>query len=326
MRFGTVTLIGRTNVGKSTFLNWALGERLAITSPLPQTTRDALLGVLTRPDAQLAFLDTPGLHQPRTELGRRMNVSAYDSLTRADVVVMVTDIEAKTKAVLAKVLHGATAGGPGPDSIRPGDAEILKEIARYQGARKVLLINKVDRVRDKAQLLPMLEAYQAALPFDAMVPTSLTHPTNLDVALEEISRLLPEAPRGYEPDTLTNRPVLFFAREYVREAILNQLGREVPHAVAVTIDKTEDSAQLFRVQATIHVEKTGQRKIMVGEGGSRIKVIGTAARLRLEELVEKKVYLELFVRITPQWKDTPRKLKELGYDETSGTPPNGEDS
>jgi len=323
MRFGTVTLIGRTNVGKSTFLNWALGERLAITSPLPQTTRDALLGILTRPDAQLAFLDTPGLHQPRTELGRRMNVSAYDSLTRADVVVMLTDIDPKSKAEMAKARY--IPGAPAADALRAGDREILTEIARYEQARKVLLVNKVDRVRDKNQLLPMLEAYQAALPFDAIVPMSVLRNTNLDVALGEISQLLPEAPAGYEADTLTNRPVLFFVREFVREAILNQLGREVPHAVAVTIDRAEDAKQIFRVQATIHVEKTGQRKIVVGEGGSRIKAIGTAARLRLEEMLEKKVYLELFVRISPLWKDTPRKLKELGYDET-GVGPEGEQS
>jgi GTPase len=309
MRFGTVTLIGRTNVGKSTFLNWALGERLAITSPLPQTTRDSLLGVLTRPEAQIAFLDTPGLHRPRTELGRRMIVSAYDSLLSADVIVMVTDV-GKAEKVVAGVV---------PRTIQPGDEEILAELGKHERARKILLINKVDTLKDKAKLLPTLEAYQATGLFESLLPVSCTRMTNLESALAEIASHLPEAPPGYEADVLTNRPTLYFVREYVREAVLNQLGREVPHAVAVSVDQAVDGPTLFRVQATIHVEKLGQRKIVVGQGGSRIKEIGTAARLRLEKLIEKKVHLELYVRITPRWKDTPRKLNELGYDESHGS-------
>jgi GTPase len=309
MRFGTVTLIGRTNVGKSTFLNWALGERLAITSPLPQTTRDALLGVVTRPEAQIAFLDTPGLHRPRTELGRRMNLSAYDSLRAADVIVMVTDLGSPARS----------APGTEPSLLRPGDEEILTEVAKYERARRILLVNKVDTLKNKPQLLPILEAYGARGLFETMIPISCTRKTNLEEALEEIAKRLPEGPPSYEADTLTNRPTLYFVREYVREAILNQLGREVPHAVAVSIDQAEEQAALLRVQATIHVEKVGQRKIVVGQGGSRIKEIGTAARLRLEELLEKKVHLELYVRISEAWKDTPRKLSELGYEQSHGS-------
>jgi GTPase len=309
MRFGTVTLIGRTNVGKSTFLNWALGERLAITSPLPQTTRDALLGVVTRPEAQIAFLDTPGLHRPRTELGRRMNVSAYDSLLTADVIVMITDAGAPAR----------TTPGTEPNLMRPGDHEILDELRKHERARRILLVNKVDTVKNKPQLLPMLEAYSNTGLFETLVPMSCTRQTNLEQALTEIANRLPEAPAAYEPDTLTNRPTLYFVREYVREAILNQLGREVPHAVAISIDEAIEQPEILRVQATIHVEKLGQRKIVVGQGGSRIKEIGIAARLRLEQLLEKKVHLELYVRISPAWKDTPRKLNELGYEESHGT-------
>jgi GTP-binding protein Era len=312
MRFGTVTLVGRTNVGKSTFLNWALGQRLAIASPLPQTTRDTLLGVATRGDAQIAFLDTPGLHRPRTELGRRMNAAALDASRSADLVVMVTDVsQAPARELPPEV---ATR----PAAIRPGDEELFAELRRNEGQRRILLINKVDLAKDKTRLLPMLEAYEKEGLFEALVPISLLREVNLDVAMNEIASRLPEGPPGYESDVLTNRPVLFFVREYIREAILNQLRSEVPHAVAVSIDQANEQADRFRLAATIHVEKIGQRKIVVGQGGERIKAIGIAARKRIEELVEKKVHLELFVRVSPRWKDMPRQLTELGYDAGTG--------
>lgn len=312
MRFGTVTLVGRTNVGKSTFLNWALGQRLAIASPLPQTTRDTLLGVATRGDAQIAFLDTPGLHRPRTELGRRMNSAALEASRSADLVVMLTDVaQAPTRELPPEVAAQPTV-------IRPGDAELFSELRRNEGQRRILLINKVDLAKDKTRLLPILEAYQAEGLFEALVPISLLREVNLDVAMDEIANRLPEGPPGYDSDVLTNRPVLFFVREYIREAILNQLRSEVPHAVAVSIDQAHEQADRFRLAATIHVEKIGQRKIVVGQGGERIKAIGTAARKRIEELVEKKVHLELFVRVSPRWKDMPRQLTELGYDAGAG--------
>lgn len=312
MRFGNVALVGRTNVGKSTFLNRVLGEPLAITSPLPQTTRDTLLGVASHGESQLAFIDTPGLHRPRTELGRRMNRSAFESLRAADVVVLVTDVwPAPPKAIRSVIDPSAPSHW-----IRPGDLEIVREIASVEKPC-VLVVNKVDLAKDKSQLLPMLEAYSALHPFAALVPTSIRRDVGVAGALDEIERLLPEGPPGYDADTLTNRPVLYFVREYVREAVLNQLDREVPHAVAVTIDRADESPELLRIAATIHVEKVGQRKIVVGAGGSRIKELGTAARLRIAELVGKKVHLELFVRVSDQWKDIPRQLAELGYDSES---------
>ncbi len=311
MRFGTVALVGRTNVGKSTFLNAALGEPLAITSPLPQTTRDALLGVMRRGDAQLAFLDTPGLHRPRTELGRRMNTAAYESARSADVVVFMTD-------VWDKVPKGSITGtAPSPlhnPWIRPGDREVIETLTSFAPGPRVLLINKVDLVRDKQLLLPMLDAYSKAYEFEALIPTSVVRDDGLGTALDEIARLLPEGPAGFDEETLTNRPVLFFVREYVREAVLRQCEREVPHAVAVSIDRADESPRLLRLSATIHVEKVGQRKIVVGQGGERIKAIGMASRERIEALIDKKVHLELFVRVTPHWKDVPRQLAELGYE------------
>ncbi len=313
MRFGTVALVGRTNVGKSTLLNAVLGEPLAITSPLPQTTRDALLGVMRRGDAQIAFLDTPGVHRPRTELGRRMNTAAYESARSADVVVLMTDMWDKAPK------GSITGTSPSPlhnPWIRPGDREVIETLATFAPGPRVLLINKVDLVRDKQLLLPMLEAYSKAYEFEALVPTSVLNNDGVDIALDEIARLLPEGPAGFDDETLTNRPVLFFVREYVREAVLRQCEREVPHAVAVSIDRADESARLLRLSATIHVEKVGQRKIVVGQGGERIKSIGTAARERIESLVDKKVHLELFVRVTPHWKDMPRQLAEMGYEAT----------
>ncbi|NLE87971.1 MAG: GTPase Era [Myxococcales bacterium] len=315
MRFGTVALVGRTNVGKSTLLNAALGEPLAITSPLPQTTRDALLGVVRRGAAQIAFLDTPGLHRPRTELGRRMNAAAYESARSADLVVMMTDVWTKPP----KEQRALPGGGPLDNPwLRPGDREVLETLAGFAPGPRILLVNKVDLLRDKTQLLPQLDAYAKAQEFEAFIPVSVRRNDGVDAALDEIARLLPEGPAGFDEDTLTNRPVLFFVREYVREAILNQFEREVPHAVAVSIDAAEESAQLLSLAATIHVEKVGQRKILVGHGGEQIKAIGIAARQRIESLVDKQVHLKLFVRVTPHWKDMPRQLSEMGYDPAQG--------
>lgn len=313
MRFGTVSLIGRSNVGKSTFLNWALGQKLAITSPLPQTTRDALLGVVAREGAQMAFLDTPGVHKPRTELGRRMNAAALDAARAADVVAMMTD---------SWTSPPKESPVPRADSvwIRPGDRELIEELRSKGPSAKVLLINKVDLLKDKRWLLPMIEAYRALEVFDTIVPISVRRERNLEQALDEVSNKLPEGPPGFDEDTLTNRPVLFFVREYIREAILNQLESEVPHAVAVSIDRADERPDLLSIAATVHVEKLGQRKILVGQGGQRIKEVGIAARTRISELVEKRVYLELFVRISPRWKDMPRQLAELGYDDALTTP------
>jgi GTP-binding protein Era len=315
MRFGTVALVGRTNVGKSTFLNCALGEPLAITSPLPQTTRDALLGVAAHGTSQMAFLDTPGLHKPRTELGRRMNGAAFDSARSADVVVMVTDSWLHAPKAAPDGARLATRPLDHP-WIRPGDKEVLTSLAELSRAPRILVINKVDLTRDKGVLLPMLEAYAAATEFAALIPTSFRRKDGVEAVLDEIEKLLPEGPPGYDQDTLTNRPVLFFVREYVREAVLNQLTSEVPHAVAVSIEQADERPELLRLSATIHVEKVGQRKIVVGKGGERIKAIGIASRERIEQLVQKKVHLELFVRISAEWKNVPRQLAELGYDDS----------
>lgn len=298
MRFGTVALLGRTNVGKSTFLNAVLGEQLAVVSPVPQTTRDSLLGVVHREGAQIAFVDTPGLHRPKSELGRRMNATALEVARAAEVLLVMTDVDPKL------------AGDPARSVER--DQELLSLLP--SGPVKVLVLNKVDRVRDKKKLLPLLVAYEGAHDFAALVPTSLLGVEDAERVLETIAGLLPEGDAGYDADTLTDRSTPFFVREYVREQVLELTRGEVPHAVAVSVDAIEERDRVLAIKATIHVEKEGQRRILVGKGGATIRAIGTGARARLEALTGRHLFLELFVRVTAKWKNVPRQLAELGYE------------
>ncbi|MBM4362330.1 MAG: GTPase Era [Deltaproteobacteria bacterium] len=306
MRSGTVALLGRTNVGKSTFLNAALGERLAIVSSRPQTTRDALLGIVHRPEAQIAFVDTPGLHRPRTELGRRMNAAARDAARATDAVILMTDVG---------TLLGSRKGAA-RSPLHEEDAAIYREVPT--ATKVVVVINKIDLLRDKLQLLPLIAAWNAVREPDAIVPVSALTEDGVERVIEAVVPLLPEGPPAWEPDALTDRPTRFFAREFVREQVLEATRGEVPHAVAVSIDEIREAGESLSIRATLHVEKAGQRGILVGQGGAQIKAIGTAARLRLQELAGKRVHLELFVRVTPRWKDVPRQLAELGYDAPTG--------
>jgi GTP-binding protein Era len=303
MRFGSVALVGRSNVGKSTFLNAVLGERLAIVSSTPQTTRDALLGIAHLPDCQIAFLDTPGLHRPRSELGRRMNSAAVEAARGADLIVMMTDLPRKVESAEAMLQR---------------DEPVFELLSASTPA--LLLINKVDLWRDKSKLLPVLEAYAARFAFQEIVPVTVRRQDAVDRVLELIAARMPDGPAAFEADELTNRPTVFFIREYVREQVLDHTRREVPHAVAVSVESVEESATVLVIRATIHVEKAGQQRIVVGRGGETIKAIGTGARLRIEELTGRRVHIELFVRVTPQWKNVPRQLSELGYEEAQSAP------
>jgi GTP-binding protein Era len=330
MRYGTIAIIGRSNVGKSTFLNSAIGMPLAIVSRLPQTTRDTLLGVVNSAEAQLAFVDTPGLHKPKNELGRRMNHEAIESLRNADAALFMTDAlqlekpptaaktgEAQSKVAKPRAGKAQKKAGKARTGSRRGssselsDAELIAQLPT--DLPTVLVINKVDRLRDKTKLLPVLQALGAQHPFAAVVPISAKTGDGVDRVLAEIAQLLPEQESRFAPDEVTDRPVAFFAREYIREQVLTKASREVPHAVAVTLDSIEESPQGMHVSATIHVEKVGQRAILVGHGGEMVREIGKAARARLTELTEQPVHLKLFVRVTERWRDVPRQLAELGY-------------
>ena len=301
MRFGKVAIVGRANVGKSTFLNSALGEDLAIVSALPQTTRDALLGVLERGEAQLGFVDTPGLARPKNELGRRMNAAALEAARAADVLVFMTDVS-------------ALAREPRPlPEIEAEDRELAARLP--PGTPCVLVLNKVDRLGNKARLLPLIDAFRKIRDFEAIVPASMLDPGAVETVLTEIEKLLPEGPPGYAKDTLTDRSFGFFVREFVREQVLGLARKEVPHAVAVSIEHLHDTPRGLIARATLHVDKPGQRTILVGRGGENIKRIGIGARRRLEELYGRPVVLELFVRVTPRWRDSNRLLAEIGYEE-----------
>jgi GTP-binding protein Era len=316
VRAGTIAIVGRSNVGKSTLLNQILGERLAIVSPLPQTTRDPLLGVVRREGAELAFLDTPGIHKPKTELGSRMNSSAMSATESADVVVFVTDAVESTKLVKKKTKR--TDEIPPLEELAPEDAALLKSIKSIKKVPIVLVMNKVDALRDKGLMLPLLQSYLNAVPFRELLPISALKNDGVDRLLDVLAGLLPEGEAAYPEDTLTDKPSSFFAREYVREQVLLGLKGEIPHAVAVSIDTFDEASDKLRIAATIHVEKVSQRKIIVGTGGEVVKSLRLGAEKRLRLLLGRKVKLELFVRVTPRWKETPRMLAELGYDRMTG--------
>jgi GTP-binding protein Era len=322
MRYGTIAIVGRTNVGKSTFLNNALGMPLAIVSRLPQTTREALLGVVNTGEAQLAFVDTPGLHRPKNELGRRMNQEATESLRAADAALFVTDVfQIGPYLRSVKRAHGESPSleGQADEPVKKhvdqrSDAELLALLPATLPT--LLVVNKIDKLKDKTALLPYLEAMNELRNFAAVVPISALTGDGVDRVLTEAGRLLPEGPVRFAADEVTDKPIAFFAREYIREQVLSMASREVPHATAVTLDSIEERSSGMHVSATIHVEKVGQRSILVGRGGTKIRDIGTAARQRLAELTEQPVHLKLFVRVTERWRDVPRQLAEVGY-----TPP-----
>ncbi len=309
-RRGSVALIGRPNVGKSTLLNAALDHALSIVSPTPGTTRDAILGVVHRGSAEIELIDTPGLHKPRNELGRAMNEAAREAARAADVVVFVIEV-------------GEAKGGDRgvPTTVHPGDAALLAEIGSDKPT--LLVVNKVDRAKDKTALFPLIEAYAKQRAFEAVVPISALKPSAPERVLDEIAKLLPEGAWRHGPDDLTDKPVRFFAAEYVREQILRATEAEVPHAVAVAIDRFLEPAGgtgAVHVDATITVERAGQKRILIGTAGAMLKQIGTRARLRIEELTGRKVNLKIWVRVEPAWRLSRAKVRELGYSAAQSSP------
>jgi GTP-binding protein Era len=294
-RSGSAAIVGRPNVGKSTFLNAALGEQLAIVSPVPQTTRNRILGIVHRPEAEIALLDTPGIHKPRSRLGRTLNRTARDATEEADVVIYMTTPPPRAKA-----------------SLHPGDQTLLADIGGDKPT--VLVINQIDRVRDKSILLPLMTALASVRDFAAIVPISALRGDGIDRVLDEVTRLLPAAPRRFEADELTDRPAEFFVGELVREPILLSTREEIPYAVAVEVTRFEDSSRGVAIEATIHVERDGQKRILIGKGGAKLVAIGTAARERIERMLSKKVHLSLWVRVTPAWTESDSALRQLGYE------------
>ena len=325
MRAGFVALVGRPNVGKSTLLNQILGEKLAIATPRPQTTRERLLGVLHRPDLQIGFVDTPGLHRPtgpgRTKLNQYMVDEAKQALGSVDVVVLLVEPPEPPPPPRPPRpgQRPRPERGPQPFRIDGAMQAVLDEVTASKRPT-ILALNKVDSLKDKRQLLPLLEVF-GKLPFVAMVPISAKTGLGVPQLVDEVIKLLPEGEPLFDDDTLTDRAERWFVTEYVREQVFLLTKREVPYSVAVSVDEFEDkpprnpkTGREIRVSATISVEKEAHKRILVGEGGRMIREIGSRARQELAQRFDATVHLILFVRVDEGWTGNPHKLRELGYE------------
>jgi len=292
---GFVSILGRPNAGKSTLLNALLGTKVAIVAPRPQTTRNAIQGVLTKPQAQIVFVDTPGIHKSTTMLNKRMMDSVRASAS-ADVVLFLVDATAR----------------PSEE-----DAQALDLIKKLE-APAIAVLNKVDLVSPKQKVLSVITRYQGLHEFAAFVPISALKGDGLDLLLKEIIQRLPPGPELYPKDYLTDQPERFLAAELIREQVLKLTREEVPHAVHVMVEKWEDTPKLIRIAATIYVERPGQKIIVIGTGGSMLKRIGTMARMQIETMTGKKVFLETFVKVQPNWREDPEFLQATDWRGTSG--------
>jgi GTP-binding protein Era len=287
-----VAVLGRPNVGKSTLMNIYLGEKVAIVSPLPQTTRQRQLGILTRDDAQLVFVDTPGIHKPRTKLGEYMVETASEALVDADVILFVVDVSELPTAA---------------------DRAIGEQVNAVPDIPVVLALNKADQLPPK-HVQRNVDAFTELVPRAEWMLTSATRGDNLDKLLGMVVEALPEGPRYYPPDQLTDQQLRDAAAEIVREKVLLNLHEEVPHAVAVQVEEfKERTANLTYISATVYVEKDSQKGILIGQGGKMLKQIGAAARPDIEEMLGTKVYLELWVKVLKNWRKDDRALRRLGY-------------
>ena len=294
MKFGSVAIIGRSNVGKSTLLNRLLKEKIAIVSDKPQTTRTRILGVAHVDGAQIVFLDTPGFHEPRHLLNRRMVRTTLDTFDDADVLYVVVEATAQ----------------PGPGDLAV--IEHVKEAVAKHTRPVVLVINKVDLV-NKARLLPLMEQYLRIFPWTEVVPVSAQTADNTDRLLTVTVSLLGEGEATYSEDVVTDQSMRTLAAELVREKILQQTYEEIPHSVAVEIEEFVETKKLFKIGAVVLVEKESQKGILIGKHGERLKQVGTAAREEMERLFGVKVFLKLWVKVRESWREDEQTLAELGY-------------
>jgi GTPase len=289
-RAGFVAIIGRPNAGKSTLLNRYVGQKVAIVTSKPQTTRNRIQGIVTRPEGQIVFIDTPGLHEAHTVLNRQMMREVAAALEGIDVLLMMVD---------------ASATQPHADQL------LLDKAKRFEG-KAILALNKTDRV-PKPKLLPLLEAFSKAFPFAALVPISALKGNGCEELLAEILKQLPEGVRFFPEDQVTDQPERFLASEIVREKAIQLTYHEVPHALRVMIDKFEETPKILRIEATLNVERDSQKKILIGKKGEMLKKVGTEARKELETLLGTKIYLGLFVKVAPGWRDNPQQVRELDW-------------
>lgn len=320
-RSGIVALVGRPNVGKSTLMNYLIGDRVSIATPVAQTTRNQIRGIQTLKDAQIVYLDTPGVHHARTALNRYMVDVAMRSLEGVDLILYLADIGRPDHAVL----H--------PDEPPPGkqpgyreDEVILRSLSELKVPR-FLVVNKVDTLGKKERLLPFIEQYSQGATFDAVIPISAMTGENTDTLVQEIKKRLPEGPPLFPTEFATDHPERFLVSEIIREQVILNTRQELPHSTAVLVDSFDESERddedeppsatggLVRLHATIVVERSSQKGIIIGKRGSMLKEIGSAARKEIENLLGCRVWLQLWVRVEKNWSHDSKALRRLGYRE-----------
>jgi len=296
-RSGFVCILGRPNAGKSTLLNALVGEKLAIISPKPQTTRNRIQGVVHVPKskgrdgAQIVLLDTPGVHKPDSSLGRKMMVEVREALEGCDLVLVLMDVTRK---------------------FDPRDGFAL-DLLKRSGTRAFLILNKVDRIREKAKLLPIIEEYRKLYDFTEVIPISALKRDGLDVLLKKVISALPAGPAYFSEDQVTDQPARFIAAEVIREQVLLETEEEIPYAATVIVDSFEETPRLTHIAATIYCERDGQKAILIGKRGEMLKRIGTAARLQIERVLGTRVFLELYVKVHAGWRNSRSFIEELDW-------------
>ena len=296
-RSGFVCILGRPNAGKSTLLNALVGEKLAIISPKPQTTRNRIQGVIHIPKkkgkggGQIVLIDTPGVHKPDSSLGRKMMVEVREALEGCDLVLVIMDVARK---------------------LDPRD-EFALELVRRMGAKAFLILNKVDLIREKSKLLPIIEEYRRLYDFAEVIPISALKRKGLEVLLDRILAVLPAGPAYFPEDQITDQPARFMAAESIREQVLLNTSEEIPYSTTVIVESFEEGKRLTRIGATIYCERDSQKGILVGKGGQMLKKIGTSARIQIERMLGTKVFLELYVKSEPGWRDSRRFVDELDW-------------
>jgi len=289
-RSGYVTIIGRPNVGKSTLLNSILGEKIAIVTPKPQTTRNKIMGIKTLPDAQIIFIDTPGIHRPRHKLGETMVRTALEALNEVDVILFMVE----------------------PYEPGKGDRAIIDLLKRVQSP-VFLLINKIDIVK-KSDILLIIDHFKGLYPFKEIIPVSAIKQDGISLLIKTIHDYLPSGPRYYPDDLITDQMERFMVSEIIREKAMDMTEEELPHSVAVEVagwKEREDG--LISISCNIYVEREGQKAIIIGKRGAMLKSIGSAARVDIEKLLNTKVFLELWVKVKKNWRNDKQLLNELGY-------------
>jgi GTP-binding protein Era len=289
-RSGFVAIVGRPNAGKSTLVNRLVGQKIAIVTSKPQTTRNRIQGIVTKSQGQIVFIDTPGLHEADSALGRQMMQEVAAALEGIDVLLLMVD---------ASSMH------PHADDLLLGKAK------RFRG-KTILALNKVDRL-PKPKLLPLIESFAKAFEFSAIVPISALQGTGCDGLLDEILRQLPQGEPYFPEDQITDQPERFLAAEIIREKAVQLTYHEVPYALAVVVEKYEEKPKLLRIEALMNVERDSQKKILIGHKGEMLKKIGTEARKELEAILGSKIYLGLFVKVAPDWRENPQKVRELDW-------------